>query len=152
MELNFDANTVEPAKPFELLPAGWYKSVIVESEEKPTNAMTGSYLRLTVEIVEGDHEGRKLFPMLNLNNPNPTAVEMAQRDLSAICRAVGVMTPRTSQDLHDKPLMIKVKVRPPKNGYEASNVVDGYEAVNGVSAAPAVASGNGSAVPPWKRK
>jgi len=155
MELNgFDANTVDPAQSREPVPAGWYKAVITESEEKPTKAQTGSYLQMTMEIIEGEHAGRKVFERLNLNNPNATAVEIAQRTLSSICRAVGVMTPRTSQDLHDKPLMLKVKVKPAKDGYDASNEVGEYAAPDGGGRpAPATVGGDADASgkPPWKR-
>lgn len=144
---NFDANEVEPSAPRDPVPAGWYRGVIVESLEKPTKAQTGSYLQMTVEIIEGDHAGRKVFERLNLNNPNATAVEIAQRTLSSICRAVGVMTPRTSQDLHDKPMMVKVKVTPARDGYDAGNEVSEYAPVERKAAA---ASGS-SATPPWKR-
>ena len=88
MELNgFNAATIEPAATYEPLPAGNYSAVIVESEEKPTKAMTGSYLQLGLEIVEGQYAGRKLIDRLNLNNPNQIAVDIAQRTLSAICHA-----------------------------------------------------------------
>jgi hypothetical protein len=149
MELNgFNANEVDPAQSREPIPAGWYKAVITESEEKPTKAQTGSYLQMTVEIIEGDHAGRKAFERLNLNNPNATAVEIAQRTLSSICRAVGVMTPRTSNDLHDKPFMVKIKVKPAKDGYDASNEIAEY-AESGKTAA--AAPSGGGATPPWKR-
>lgn len=149
MDLNgFDANAVEPNKPRDALPAGWYKVVISESEEKPTKAQTGSYLQLTLEVIEGDHAGRKVFERLNLKNPNSQAVEIAQRSLSGICRATGVMTPRTSQDLHDKPLMAKVKVTPPRDGYEAGNEVQEYAPVQKAAAA---ASGGAANKPAWKR-
>ena len=144
----FDANNVEPQAPRDPVPAGWYKAVITESLEKPTKAQTGSYLQMTLEIIEGDHAGRKAFERLNLNNPNQQAVEIAQRSLSSICRATGVMTPRTSQDLHDKPLMVKIKVKPPRDGYEASNEIGEYAPVE-KKAAPA--TGGGPATPPWKR-
>lgn len=145
----FDANNVEPSAPREPLKAGWYKAVITESLEKPTKAQTGSYLQLTFEVIEGDSAGRKVFTRLNLNNPNQQAVEIAQRELSSICRATGVMTPRTSQDLHDKPLMVKVKVTPARDGYEAGNETSEYEAVN-KSATGSTPEG-GKATPPWKR-
>lgn len=122
MDLNgFDANNVEPNAPREPVPAGWYKAVITSSEEKPTKAQTGSYLQMGIEIIEGDHAGRKVTERLNLNNPNSTAVEIAQRTLSSICRATGVMTPRQSDDLHDKPMMVKVKVKPGDASYGPSN-------------------------------
>lgn len=145
----FDANTVEPNAPREVLPAGWYKCVFTKSEEKPTKAQTGSYLQMNAEIIEGEHQGKSLTERLNLNNPNVTAVEIAQRTLSAICRAVGVMTPRNSDELHDKPLMVKVKVKAAQGEYGASNEIEGYEAVSG-GAAKTEAKAGGS-TPPWKR-
>lgn len=152
MQFNgFDASTVDPNVALEPLPAGWYKAVITASEEKPTKAQTGSYLQLTLEVIEGRHQGRKITDRLNLNNPNATASEIAYRTLSAICHAVGVMTPRTSDDLHDKPLMVKVKVKPADGQYSASNEVAGYEAPNKAQAAPAEQAKTGSATPPWKR-
>ena len=152
MELaGFDASQVEPSTPREVIQAGWYKAVITKSEEKPTKAQTGSYLQLSLEIIEGEHQGRVISDRLNLNNPNATAVEIAQRTLSAICRAVGVMTPRNSEDLHDKPLMVKVKVKPADATYSASNEIDGYEAASG-SPAKASAPAAAASTPPWKKK
>lgn len=154
MQFNgFDANQVDPNVAYEPLPAGWYKAVITTSEEKPTKDQTGSYLQLGIEVIEGPMQGRKLTDRLNLNNPNATASEIAYRTLSAICHAVGVMTPRSSQDLHDKPLMVKVKVKPSDGQYSASNEVAGYEAPGKAQAQEAgPAASSGAATPPWKRK
>lgn len=149
MELmGFNAANIEPNAPRDPIPAGWYKAVVSESIEKPTKAQTGSYLQLTLEVIEGDHAGRKVFERLNLKNPNAQAVEIAQRSLSGICRAIGVITPRNSQDLHDKPMMIKVKVTPERDGYSAGNEIAEYAEVQKGAASPA---SGGGATPPWKR-
>lgn len=145
----FNAEAVEPNVAYEPIPAGWYKCVITSTEEKPTKAQTGSYLEMWMEVIEGDHQGRKLVDRLNLNNPNQQAVDIAQRTLSAICRSVGVMQPRDSSDLHDKPLMVKVAVKPKTADYDASNEVKGYERPDS-SGAPAQAASSPS-TPPWKR-
>ena len=149
MILGFDANKVDPMQSRDPIPAGWYRMVITESDEKPTKAQTGSYLELIMEIIEGEHAGRRVYERLNLNNPNPSTVEKAQRTLSSVCRAVGVMTPRNSNEFHDKPFMGKVKITPPKDGYGAGNEISDYAAVDNApkDAAP---SGGGS-TPPWKR-
>lgn len=143
----FDATQVEPNAPREVLPAGNYKAVIVGGEEKATKSQTGSYLQLTLEVIEGPHKGSKLTDRLNLNNPNAQAVEIAQRTLSAICHAVGIMKPRRSEDLHGKPLMVKVAVKPGEGSYGPSNEVKGYEPCGGgaqvASEVPKTA--------PWKR-
>ena len=154
MDLNgFDANTVEPNQPMEPLPAAWYKAVITDSEEKPTKAQTGSYLQLTLEVIEGDYQGRKVFERLNLNNPNQTAVDIAQRTLSGICRAVGVMTPRNSSDLHDKAFMVKLAVKPGDATYGPSNEIKEYAAPGAdTKKADTPSASGGAATPPWKRK
>lgn len=147
---NFNASEIEPQGSFEPIPAGWYTAMIVDSEMKPTKNGTGEYLQLRLDIIDGDHQGRVLFDRLNLNNQNQTAVEIAQRQLSAICRSVGVMQPQDSSDLHDKPLRVKVAIRPAGNGYEASNEVKAYEPAQGGSAPAAGAAAPASGKKPWQ--
>jgi len=106
----FDANTVEPNN-FDLLPAGDYQACIVASDIAPTKRGDGKFLSLELQVIDGPHKGRKLFDRLNMWNPNPKAVEIAKATLSAICRAVGVLTPKDSQELHDLPLLVKVVVK-----------------------------------------
>ena len=158
MDLNgFNALEIEPATSYEPIPADWYKAVITETEEKPTKAQTGSYLQLTIEVIEGQHQGRRVFERLNLKNPNSVAVEIAQRSLSSICRSIGVNNPQNSEELMDKPPMIKVAVKPAQGEYGASNEIKGYDAVGGATTAPAPAdvaatASTGSASPPWAKK
>jgi hypothetical protein len=148
----FNANEVEPTSSFEPLPAGKYLAAIVESEVKPTKNGAGSYLQLTFTILDGEHKGRILWARLNLNNPNATAVKIARSELSAICRSVGVMTPRDSVELHNIPLVITVKCKKRTDVDEIANEIRGYEPRN---AAPAVGQPQQASVtsntPPWKR-
>ena len=137
--LNFDATAVAPANPLDPVPAGDYTVCIVDSEMKPTSSGNGYYLQLTLEVLEGEFSGRKIFDRLNLDNPNRQAVEIAQRTLSAICHAVGVLQVQDSAQLHDKPLVAKVAVRAARGEYGPSNEVKGYKASSaGVSAPPRV--------------
>ena len=125
--LNFNANEVEPSRELDPIPAGKYVAVITDSEMKDTRAGTGRYLQLEFEITDGEFAGRKVWARLNIENRNPEAVRMARADLSAICRAVNVLTPGDSADLHNLPLVIKVHVRRDKNTGEISNEIRGYE-------------------------
>ena len=133
---NFNAEEIEPSSSFDPIPAGWYKAIISNSEMKPTRDGYGEYLSLTLQIIEGQYENRLVFARLNLKNANDKAVDIARKDLAAICRAVGVMSPKSSEELHDKPLMIKVKVRPASGEYDASNDVGGYKADEGTDFTP----------------
>jgi len=150
----FHAMEVEPSTSYEPLPADWYKCVITDTEKKPTKAMTGSYLQLTIEVIEGQHAGRKVFDRLNLDNPNSVAVQIAQSSLSSICRSINVNDPKDSIELRDKPLMVKLAVKPADGQYGASNDIKEYAATGGATASPAPAAAaatGGTATPPWKR-
>jgi len=166
----FDATTVDPNKPFELLPPGRYVVQIINSELRPTKDGRGQYLWLELDVLEGEYAGRKLFDRLNLINNNPTTVEIAQRTLSAICHAVGKMQVDDSEQLHFIPLVADVKVQPAKNGYDAQNTLRylplkqggastaratpqvGEAAKKQPSAtAPSVRPASPASTPPWKR-
>ena len=149
----FDANVVEPNAPRDPLPEGRYLCVIVDSEMKATKNQNGEYLELEMEVIDGQHKGRKLWDRLNLNNPNETAVRIAQGTLSAICRAVGVMRPNDSVELHGIPLEVVVKCKKRADTGDMTNEVAGYEKRGSaaVSAPKPQAVGAGASTPPWKR-
>lgn len=147
----FDANQIEPTGDFEAIPAGKYLAVITDSEMKPNKAGTGSLLQLTFQVIEGDYENRLLWTRLNLDHPNATAVQIARADLSAICRAVGVLAPKDSVELHNLPLMINVRCKKRQDTGDVVNEIKGYSQreTKAVRAAPVASST--PATPPWKR-
>ena len=106
----FDANEVEPTGTFEAIPAGEYEVAIVDSEMRKTSKGDGEDLNLELEVLKGPHANRKLWDKLNLYNPSEKAVQIARGTLSAICRAVGVMTPQDSSELYGRPLLAVVGV------------------------------------------
>jgi len=104
----FDANTVEPVSSnFEPIPAGKYLAMIVGSEEK-TSQKGFRYLSLEFEVLEGPYKGRKLWANLNLYHPDPEVVKFARSELANVCKAVGVLRPADSVQLHNLPLQITV--------------------------------------------
>ena len=152
----FNANDVEPNTAFEPIPAGKYLAAITASETKPTKSGGGSFLELTFSILEGDFKGRMLWARLNLDNPNVTAVKIARGDLSAICRAVNVMQPKDSTDLHNLPMVINVKLKKRVDNDELTNEIRGFEPKQspGTSNAPSAQSDQkpaSDAPAPWKR-
>lgn len=138
-ELNFDSNTVDPRDSFAPLPNGWYQGEITKSESRQNKAGTGSYLQLEIKIMGPTHEGRIIWDRLNLNHPKENVVEIAQRTLSSICKATGVLTVKDSSELHGKPFAIKLKVRAETADFDASNDVKGYMPLSEqpIGAAPA---------------
>ena len=134
---NFDANNVDPSTSYDPIPNGEYMALITDSDVKPTKAGTGYYMQLVWEVIDGQYKGRKVFDRINIQNANKTAEEIGQRELSAICHAVGKMNPADSTELHNIPALIKVKIKPAQDGYDASNEVNGYEAANQPAQQPA---------------
>lgn len=106
---SFDSNKVGEMRVFDALPEGDYLLRITESEMHPTNAGDGEYLKITFDVMTPGFEGRKIFNNLNLNNPNPKAVEIAGAELGAICKAVGKPVIQDSVELHGIPMMAHVK-------------------------------------------
>jgi len=146
--LNFNANEVNPSVGFEPIPNGKYQAVVVDSCFKDTKSGSGRYLELTFEIIEGEYKGRKVWARLNLENPNSTAVEIARAELSAICRAVNVMQPKDSAELHNLPLEIGVVCKKRPDTDEISNEIKSYAARGSQQA---VAPQTKASTPPWRR-
>ena len=132
--LNFDASTVAPdTGAQDALPAGWYDAMMESSEMKPTKDTTGAYLECKFNVLAPAHSaGRKIYARLNLRNANPTAQEIAYKQLSAICHATRILQVADSAQLHNIPLKLKLKVRKPDGDYDASNEVTAYKNINEV--------------------
>lgn len=120
----FDASKVEPRG--SAIPKGEYQVVIVESDKVATKAGTGFLLKLQMQVVEGEFKGHQLTDRLNLWNENDTARRIANGTLSAICRAVNVLTPQGSEQLHHKQLTAVVAVDELPDG-RLANQVKGYK-------------------------
>lgn len=144
----FNANEVEPNAGFDVIPAAEYVAAIVNSEEKETSAGTGTYHKLEFQILEGAFVNRKLWVNLNLNNPSEEAVKIARGELSAICRAVNVLTPNDTVELHNLPMVIKVGVQKRKDTGEMENRIKGYKPKGGTGPVPTSPGGPA----PWQKK
>ena len=145
----FNANEVDPSFGFDPIPAGKYLAVITESEMKPTKSGVGQFLQFTFQILEGEFKGRLVWARLNLDNPNATTVKIARAELSAVCRAVGVMTPKDSIELHNLPLVITVAHKKRQDTGEITNVIKGYAKKDAAAPKATTSGSNGKA--PWQK-
>ncbi len=149
--LDFNANDVEPTTAFEPLPAGKYLAEITASEMKPTKSGNGHYLQLEYTVLDGPLRGRKVWDRLCINHPNELTQKIARGNLSAICRAVGVMQPRDSVELHHLPLVVTVKCKKRTDTDEVTNDVRGYAKRELAAGQPQQAAQNDQ-TPPWARR
>jgi hypothetical protein len=138
---------------FEALPAGWYNVTITSAEVKQTQAGTGSYIGLRLDVTGPTHQGRVVFCNLNINNPNPKAEEIGRQQLNQIMGALGLTVIRDSDQIIGGSVQAKVTV---KKDDDSRNDVAGFRAITG-SAPPAPktappASAPAKASPPWAKK
>lgn len=155
---NFNASTVEPMQPrsYGPLPAGDYEMIIVKSDVKPTKAGTGHYLELEMQVVSGEHSGRRHWERLNIDNPNKTAQDIAEAALASLCFAVGITDMTDTMQLHDIPFIAHVEIdrkEPDRNrimGYVNAGAA-AVAAVPAKAAAPAARPAAPAAAAPAKR-
>lgn len=162
----YDANQHEPSKGFEPLPVGDYKVVMVESEKAANKKQTGFFLKTKFQVLDGPFANRILFHYFNLWNPNDKAAAIARGEMSALCRAVGVMVPGDSVKLHNLPLLVSVKIEKRDDNDELANRITAFKSIrSAATTAPAATFGGGvpgpsvpgavpgtqpnSAPPPW---
>lgn len=144
----FNASEVESTNDFDPIPANKYVAVITASQMKENKNKNGDYLELTFQVIEGEYKNRLLWARLCLTHSNPTTAKIARGHLSAICKAVGVLTPRDSAELHNLPLVINVRVKKRNDTGELTNEIKGFSKRETASASAA----NGkSTVAPWRR-
>lgn len=157
---NFNASTIEPMQPrsFGPLPAGDYEFIIAKSDVKPTRAGTGHYLELEMQVVSGEHTGRRHWERLNIDNPNKTAQDIAEAALASLCFAVGITNMEDTVQLHDIPFIAHVEIdrREPDKNKIVGYVNAGAAAVAAVAkpAAPAARPAPAAAAParkPWEK-
>ena len=96
---------------FKNLPPGEYLMVITASRMK--SVYNEAFLKLVFEVMEGEFKGRKVWCRVKLPwasfSKDPLEFKLARAEISAICRAVGVMNPNELSELHNIPLVVTIR-------------------------------------------
>ena len=157
----FNAGSTPPMDDFSPIPDGEYRALITESKVKETKAHDGaSFLEFTWELLDEPYRKRKQWTRLNLWNQNQQAVEIAQKELSSICRAVGVMTPNDSEELHGIPCVLRIGTERRSDTGDLTNRIRGYKPINASAPTappppntpPPAALAAPPSTPPWRQK
>lgn len=155
-EFNFNAKAHTPASnPVRSpLPKDIYQAIVMDSTIKATKLGTGQYIELTLQIVDGQFAGRRLWDRLNISNPSKKAEDIALAQLQSLCQAVGVTNMTDTFQLHDRPFSVTVDIdrkEPDRNrivSYQSAGWAGG-EAPR-AAAAPAAPAAPAS-IKPWER-
>lgn len=155
----FDAasHVSAPAPSREPLPNGMYQVIVISSDLKPTQAGTGEFIEFTLQIVDGQYAGRRVWDRLNVSNPNKTAEDIAKRQLQELCLAAGVTNLTDTEQLHDVPVLCEIgldRKDPSRNRVMGYQAVAGARPVASQAARPTTASPPNAkpAARPWERK
>lgn len=156
----------------ELIPAGMYQAIIVNSGGDPNDERTGEdglvssrsgkgrYLPMTFEIIDGDFKGRQIFKNFNLENSNEQAVKIAQSEIKELLQAVGwdfvskPCGPNDTSEIHMIPLTLQITIRNNKQSDEEQNEIKHFKPrATAGTAAPAAGTPTAAtpAVAPWAR-
>lgn len=131
----FDATKHDPSTGgMDVFETGEYLFHIVGSAPKKTSKGDGTMLILTAECLDPENAKKRIDIRLNVQNPSSQAMEIAYRDLSAICYSVGVLQFQDTEALHGKPFKIRLEktTYTDKNGNEKpTNDIKGYLDANG---------------------
>ena len=151
------------ADSFDVIPEGTYDAKTTQADLKTTKSGTGKYIRLRWDITGPTHQGRVVWQNLNIQNQNPMAEEIGQKQLREMADAIGLTGKITDTDqLVGGHAKIKVIIRK-QDGYDDQNDVKRvlplsdntatttpFAAPNSGPAPSPVATGQ--ATPPWANR
>lgn len=129
---------------FDALPKDRYPMQVIESEVKPTKkakeAKDPSLGQLAVfkwEVIAGEYKGRTVYNQINIVNENPQAVEIGNKELTSMCKALGLEGMEDTEETHGIPCYVELGVEEDAKGkYPDKNVFKKYEPYDDTPKAP----------------
>ena len=143
----------ESSGSYDPLPEGWYQVSIKAAEIKPTKDGSGQYIKVQYAVLGPTHQGRVVFGNLNIRNASAKAEEIGRQQLGELMRSIGLSRVSDTDQLVGGNLQIKLSIRK-QEGYEPSNEVKGFKALEGnlpaTAAKPAAEPGAAKKLP-WAK-
>jgi hypothetical protein len=132
---DFDCDVDAKPVSFDPIPVDIYPMAVTESDVKDVGG--GKQLVVELIVLEGPHAGRKIFDRMWTRHTNAKAASVGQGQIAALRAATGVRNPKASEEFHNIPMKVKVKIKPAGNDSkgiyrEAQNEVAAYIAAGQV--------------------
>lgn len=116
-----------PANEFDRLPDGRYLVTVSNDEQKETKSGTGTLLVLTLDVVDGEFQGRKWFQNFNIIHQNAEAETIGRQDLERLRKAAGLSgLMENTEQLYGPQFYINVGGRRRKDTGEVEQVIKSY--------------------------
>jgi len=83
-------------------------AIIVNSEVQPVGPKGDQDLELTFEVIRGPSKGRQILQRITVWTRELNRSMRGRTKFGTLCRALGVVDPSDSAELHDKPLILRL--------------------------------------------
>lgn len=155
LNIPIHTNSLPEGSGYGTIAAGWYGVTISKAEVKPTKAGTGEYINMMYTITGPTHQGRTVWGMINIRNPNPKAEEIGLQQLGELLRATGIAKLSDTDQLLGMALSVKVIIKQDDQGEK--NEIKGFKALQGgaipsIKPAAAPAAPTTATAPPFKNR
>ena len=118
-------------KTYSPIPDGDYLVTFDRVSEQATKNGTGSYVKASFKVGEGDYKGRLLFNNFLINHSNPKAAQIGKEQLSKCLKAMGIVNgfegigndATQLESFVGKELIVKVGTEAGTNGYADRNKI-----------------------------
>ena len=127
-KLQFNSAGKDTGGDFEPLPVGDYNMMVIETEINRNKKDTGDYLKVVLHCLDEEYAGRRVYEYININHPNEKVVAIAERQLAELCNACGVLELEDTQELHEIPIVVRLKVEAGNEQFGPSNKVKKFMA------------------------
>ena len=111
---------------YDPIPEDDYTLEAIDAEEKLTKDKTGTYLNVKFEVKGGEHDGRFVWHIFNVNNKSETAQRIGRQQLVAWATACGKPDADDTDKLIGKKFKATVEVQKGTGGYKDSNRVKAF--------------------------
>jgi hypothetical protein len=109
------------------LPAGDYQLELTESDYGISQNGDAMILKFLAQVVDGEREGRLFYLKYCLeHSTRPEAEEQGQVDFAKLRRAIGVLAPENTEELHWKTFTVAIGIRERSDTGEIENVIKRY--------------------------
>jgi len=109
--INFDTNDYQPSTgSSQVYPRDDYIAILTSDELRQNKNKTGNGILFEFQIVQGNYAGGKFRHWINFEHQNQQTVDIGRAELRALADACGVVSPRDTTMLYNKPLIVSLGV------------------------------------------
>jgi len=149
---SFNSSKQKGMDDLEALPRDRYTLEVQTTDYAQNKKKNGHILKVKMKVLGGKYNGRIIFRNLNLDNPSATAVEMANKELTSIAQACGVVVTDESSVIHGIPFEADLTIKTGSGDYPDSNDVKKYYQKKGIAKPQKPGSDSSSEKPKSKLK